>query len=232
MTIAELSKRATSGMQIKRADSARAFTFGPGKGKPFLLVDVYGNAASLFSDDLAADDWEALAFAERATVTWPTPTNAPLSFKGPPTTPTCKPWCGHWLSDVPEMEVQRMGYAIAYDEAARHSRYFCSASCRDAGHPLHPATRPLAETAAKRETFDQACGTCGLEPGTGLVQPQDKGFPVPCPTCQGQQGPEFDGDIWCPDCTPCRMCGGKGYEIVLPGEESPCPRCRPATERR
>ncbi len=75
----------------------------------------------------------------------------------------------------------------------------------------------------------ETCGTCGLEPGTGLVQPQDKGFPVPCPTCQGQQGPEFDGDIWCPDCTLCRMCGGKGYEIVLPGEESPCPACRPAT---
>ena len=56
MRLDELASRATPGMMIGRRGSNRIFKFSDGK-KPYLLVDHYGNAAALFSDDLAADDW-------------------------------------------------------------------------------------------------------------------------------------------------------------------------------
>ncbi len=97
----------------------------------------------------------------------------------------------------------------------------------------------LAAPPGRRETTDftnwpqpapapEACGTCGLEPGTGLVQPQDKGFPVPCPTCQGQQGPEFTGDSGAeaqalaatPPTTP--TCASCGRPLQPPGKIQCC----------
>jgi hypothetical protein len=60
MTIFEIASQATPGLRFKRTSSARILHFSEGKKGPkvYLVVDHYGQTAALFSDDLAASDWE------------------------------------------------------------------------------------------------------------------------------------------------------------------------------
>lgn len=64
MTLTEIGKLAEPGLSFKRVSSARVFHFGKvtKKGaRVYLVCDVYNFTAALFSDDLAADDWEVVA---------------------------------------------------------------------------------------------------------------------------------------------------------------------------
>lgn len=62
MTIVEISSQAKPGQRFKRISSAREFHLGEvtkkNGARVYLVVDHYGQTAALFSDDLAADDWE------------------------------------------------------------------------------------------------------------------------------------------------------------------------------
>jgi hypothetical protein len=59
----ELAAGATPGLRFKRVSSARELHFSDHdrvRPRVYLAVDHYGNTAALFSDDLAADDWEVV----------------------------------------------------------------------------------------------------------------------------------------------------------------------------
>lgn len=62
MTLREVVKLATmSGQPFARTGRVLRVHKGADKKKPFLLVDIYNQAAAFWQDDVLADDWELVS---------------------------------------------------------------------------------------------------------------------------------------------------------------------------